>query len=426
MLRRKYQSRSLHRKGFSGTISKKSGLGMDTYKNSVQWVYSLYKLFTNYTGNCIEVTRASDSGTQEFAFGTDNYVDKTSILTFCAGTDGIISKYYNQLTGVAVSIPAAQSQTIVTAGAWVDANVANKYKLEIPSATSLSVSGIAAVNRMKSLNMHTYVAFKGDRTVTGYLNDYVYPLRCGAGLMDFALFGVTEKLWYDADGNISTADRPAPVLVNAGNTYLFSTDMLGTSVIVHCYNTGANYLGDLKDAPRLNYYLALWSCSNLTGDLADLGDRLTYLFAAEGAASITGDLSSMTKLTYLLGLSGCVNITGDLADLNGLLTYYLNLNSCASVTGSLADLNGAITYLLSVSGCSNINGVYTPVGAGTPDIINIANTGLSVANVDATLIALDTAGKVNCTLTATGLTRSAASDAAVVSLLGKGWTINGI
>jgi hypothetical protein len=413
------------KKYHSSSISKVVGLEMDKYKSSVQWIYSLEQLLIGYKGMGIEVTRSSDSATQEFGYlKATRYIDKPSILTFCGAGNGVISKYYNQKTGVAVSVPAAQRQTIVTAGAWVDANVVGKFNLEIPSASSLTVSGIAAVNRMKNRNMGVYVGFKGQKNLTGYSKDYVYPLKCGAGLMDFAIFGVTEQFWYDADGNISVLDRPGVNLVNAGNTYLFSIDMLGSATIIHCYNTGANYLGDLNDVPRLIYYLALWSCSNLTGDVSVLGNRLTYLFAAEGAANITGNLSWLTNLTYLLGVSGCVNLVGSINSCH--LSYYLSLNSLVGVTGDLANLLGTITYLLSASGCSGISGVYTPVGAGTPDIINLANTGMTTANVDNTLIALDTAGKVTCTLTGTGLNRTAASDAAVTSLTGKGWTINGI
>ena len=110
------------------------------------------------------------------------------------------------------------------------------------------------------------------------------------------------------------------------------------------------------------------------------------------------------------------------------LTYYLDLAYCSLVTGSLADLQGKLTYRLDLNNCSLVTGVYTPVGAGTPGTINLSNTGLSTSDMDNTLIAIAGAGtpKSNGTFTATGMTRSAASDAAISTLTGRGWTISGL
>ena len=116
----------------------------------------------------------------------------------------------------------------------------------------------------------------------------------------------------------------------------------------------------------------------------------------------------------------------DLVDLQGKLIYLLDLAGCTNVTGSLADLQGNLTNTLSLYNCPNITGVYTPVDTGTPTTTVLTGTGLSNADMDNTLIAYAAGSKNNGSFTATNKNRTAASDAAVTTLAGRGWTISGL
>ena len=188
---------------------------------------------------------------------------------------------------------------------------------------------------------------------------------------------------------------------------------------------GQNLL-DLSDlGGRITYYLSLYNCQNITGSLADLDGKITYSLTLSGCQNITGDLSDLGgKITYYLGLSSCQNITGDLSDLGGRITYCLNLNNCKNITGSLADLDGKITYYLSLSGCKNITGVYS--GNSYPTTVNLSNTGLTAADMDQTLINFNAGTTKSGKFTATGMTRTTASDSAVAGLTAKGWTVTGL
>ena len=122
-----------------------------------------------------------------------------------------------------------------------------------------------------------------------------------------------------------------------------------------------------------------------------------------------------------------VRYTGSLADLPAL-TYFLSLYNCSLVTGSLSDLP-ALTYILDLSGCSLVTGAYTGVsGTNVPTITELSGTGLSATDMDNTLIAYAATTKNNGAFTATGKTRTAASDAAVTTLTSapRNWTISGI
>lgn len=60
--------------------------------------YSLRKLRTEYTGYAIEVTRQSDSTTENIGFDSNNDLDTSTLATFCAGTNCAVTTWYDQGT----------------------------------------------------------------------------------------------------------------------------------------------------------------------------------------------------------------------------------------------------------------------------------------------------------------------------------------
>jgi len=299
---------------------------------------------------------------------------------------------WEQKTGTKVEITTeSQQRLIVNAGVWVD--YTNKYNLEIPQNTSLSVSGIAAVNRMKNLNMCSYIAFKGSVSISGYTADYVFPINCSVGLMDFQVDAALNMFWYLVGGGTSTAARPAPTLA-AGVSYAFCTNF--TSVISLLANgTGVRWVGSLKDLPRITVYLSIQNCSNATGNLSDL-------------IAIPGYLNTQSD-------SG---LTGNISSLRGLVTGYLIITNC-NYTGVLSSLAGNISTNFSMINCSGISGVYTPISnTKTPTTFNVTNSGMSASDVANTLIACDQVGLVKngVTFTYTGLTIDATGMVAAYDL----------
>jgi hypothetical protein len=66
---------------------------LDTYPADV--AFSLRKLRTAYSGNCIEVRRSSDNTSQVIGF-VNNYVDTAAIKTFVGAGNGFIRTWYDQ------------------------------------------------------------------------------------------------------------------------------------------------------------------------------------------------------------------------------------------------------------------------------------------------------------------------------------------
>ena len=257
------------------------------------------------------------------------------------------------------------------------------------------------------------------------------PLKVTAGLFDFSWNNPDGRRWVFPDGTESTAERPTVTLATGGTVRLYSDDFAGNYTL-NDNNTGSIYVGSLADLQgKLTYYLNLGNCSNITGSLSDLQGKLTNMLSLYNCSNIVGSLADLQgKLTYFINLANCLNITGSLADLQGKLTYYLNLANCLNITGSLSDLQGKLTSYLQLSNCTNITGIYTPTGSALPTQTYLDNIGVSTADMDSTLINYANQAvainKNNGTFRASGMTRTAASDAAVATLVGKGWTVSGL
>ena len=296
-------------------------------------------------------------------------------------------------------------------------NAKNRFWI-FPAGTVLTSDGVTAIA--------TSTAEKPDVTIPAGGGDVWLRANFGG---DFSLNDNDTNAGYvgalaDLQGKITYYLD----LTNCANITGSLADLQGKITYYLNLANCANITGSLADLQgKITYYLRLANCANITGSLADLQGKITYYLNLANCANITGSLADLQgKITTSLILTNCTNITGSLADLQGKITYYLDLTNCAHVTGSLADLQGKITYYLDLTNCAHVTGVYTPVGAGTPTITALSNTGLSATDMDNTLIAYAAATKNNGTFTATGMTRTAASDAAVATLTGRGWTISGI
>jgi hypothetical protein len=67
---------------------------LDTYSGA-DAAYSLRRLSSTYEGSAIEVRRDSDNATQDIGF-VNNELDVTTLDTFCSGTNGFVTTWYDQ------------------------------------------------------------------------------------------------------------------------------------------------------------------------------------------------------------------------------------------------------------------------------------------------------------------------------------------
>ena len=90
---------------------------LDDYPNAAA-AYSLRKLRTAYTGNCVEVRRSSDNTTSNIGF-SGGIIDTAALKTFCASTDCFVRTWYDQSGGSwdATQTNTAQQPQIIASGA---------------------------------------------------------------------------------------------------------------------------------------------------------------------------------------------------------------------------------------------------------------------------------------------------------------------
>jgi hypothetical protein len=89
---------------------------LDEYPNAAA-AYSVRKLRTAYTGFAIRVRRSSDNTEQDIGFSSGN-LDTTSLTSFCSGTDGFVTTWYDQSGNAnnASNSTAINQPQIVSAG----------------------------------------------------------------------------------------------------------------------------------------------------------------------------------------------------------------------------------------------------------------------------------------------------------------------
>ena len=90
---------------------------LDTYTGAVG--FSLRKIRTAYIGDCIRVRRASDDAEQDIGF-SGNDLDTAAIETFCSGTTGHVTTWYDQVgSNDAVQATTTRQPIIYESGAVV-------------------------------------------------------------------------------------------------------------------------------------------------------------------------------------------------------------------------------------------------------------------------------------------------------------------
>jgi hypothetical protein len=90
---------------------------LDTYPNAAA-AYSVRKLRAAYTGSAIRVRRSSDNTEQDIGFTALGNLDTTSLTSFCSGTNGFVTTWYDQSGNAnnATQTTAANQPQIVSSG----------------------------------------------------------------------------------------------------------------------------------------------------------------------------------------------------------------------------------------------------------------------------------------------------------------------
>jgi len=96
---------------------------LDTYPNATA-AYSVRKLRAAYTGSAIRVRRSSDNTETDIGFSSAFGLDTTSLTSFCSGTNGFVTTWYDQSGNGrdATQTTAANQPQIVSSGSIISEN----------------------------------------------------------------------------------------------------------------------------------------------------------------------------------------------------------------------------------------------------------------------------------------------------------------
>jgi hypothetical protein len=104
--------------GGGGGVAPFVGL-LDSYPGAAA-AYSVRLLKSDYTGNAIRVRRSSDNAEQNIGFDGSGNLDTTALTSFCSGTNGFVTTWYDQSgNGVNVTQGTATQQPQIVSGGSV-------------------------------------------------------------------------------------------------------------------------------------------------------------------------------------------------------------------------------------------------------------------------------------------------------------------
>jgi len=204
--------------------------------------------------------------------------------------------------------------------------------------------------------------------------------------------------------------------------------MTGDLLYVTYLSASSNNLtGNLSSVSGLTSLVTLSLYTNqLTGNLSHVAGLTGLTYLALNSNQLTGDLSPLSGLTSLNYLTLNTNqLIGNISYVSGLTSLnflYFNTNQ---LTGNLSSLAG-LTALSALFAYGNaLTYTYTAFPAWSGTTYDLSSTVLTATEVDNLLIAAANGGVNNCIYKVGGTnpSRTAASDAAIMTLLAAGVTV---
>lgn len=175
---------------------------LDTYSGASA-AYSLRRLSSTYTGSAIEVRRDSDNATQDIGF-VNNELDVTTLESFCSGTDGFVTTWYDQSgNGNDATQTTASSQPKIYDSVSGVINVNSKPSIDI-------VSGGVRLDLPNSTYLYNKSQFFGISVsladgVGGSVST-IYTAYTSTGYKAALLYGFTTNQRYEVGGRRNKTD----------------------------------------------------------------------------------------------------------------------------------------------------------------------------------------------------------------------------
>jgi len=214
---------------------------LDTYSGS-SVAYSLRKLSSTYSGNCIRVRRSSDNTEQNIGF-VSNVLDTTSLLSFVGAGNGFVTTWYDQ-SGNGVNM-------IQTAGGYQPIIVSSGILLTSGGKPILDLYYKNMSNTMSNtISQSVFTCYKNETTLNGSLftspfcviNNGIYGgvIQSGSSLSPNVSAG-TSSYYINNTINVTTRDG------------MYTNLVTGTNKILNILNGGSTTSGRLIQYDNTTY-----------------------------------------------------------------------------------------------------------------------------------------------------------------------------
>lgn len=176
---------------------------LDFYPNAAA-AYSLRKLRAGYTGSAIKVRRAVGTPAETDIGFVDGELDTTSLESFCSGTNGFVTTWYDQSGNGndATQTTAANQPQIVSSGSVILEN--GKPSLQFDGSNDyLNYVGAIGISGSQNRSIFTTIKLDNNNNIpiishgefTGGNNRQVYSLTAELAIRIFGgniIFGITD------------------------------------------------------------------------------------------------------------------------------------------------------------------------------------------------------------------------------------------
>jgi len=242
--------------GINGIIAGKGGLPLvlDTYSGAVA-AYSLRKLRTAYTGNCLTIRRSSDNTSQSFGFDLAGYVDIASITTFLnTSQQGYVTTWYDQSgNGNNATQPTASNQPFLKKdGSFIAMNSKNALLCEYGYLSMGNILIGTSASSVFWLGKNTYTSSVARNTIWEIGTPDTSHFKYTDGITNDGFSSTARKSWTDSinysNRNLINAySQNSLYNIYANNSSIYNTTT-NTYNITSVNNLGnAAYFGTLQE-----------------------------------------------------------------------------------------------------------------------------------------------------------------------------------
>jgi len=286
------------------------GLLLDLYPSAAA-AYSLRKLRAAYTGSALRVRRSSDNTEQNIGFDILGNLDTSALTTFCSGTDGFVTTWYDQSgnSNNATQATASKQPQIVNSGIII--NVNSKPCLQFTNSSNQFLTNLTPIFTFTGSS----TLFHTSRNRNTSLNQYGSIISQGGTGSQNGL-GIQWQQFYSASTQACT-DLYGISGISTSSTQSSNTQYLATFQWTDwsTHRTNGNSIIAING---VNQSLSTYGVLNPANLLAN-PNRIGSFDGTSGGGSFLGDIQEIVIYTNVL--SG-TNIDGAESNINSYYGIY--------------------------------------------------------------------------------------------------------